>query len=66
MVNVLKFSTIYSIPLSAKFFFFFFFYMFHKVLGGMANCVNPDQIAPDLGLHHLHMPFSQENWSMHF
>ena len=34
---------------------------FPKILGGMANCVDPDQIAEqyDLGLHCLHMPFFQ-------
>ena len=31
--------------------------LFLKILSGMANSVDPDQTAPNLGLHCLHMPF---------
>ena len=34
--------------------------LFTKILSGMSNSVDPDQTAPDLGLHYLHMPFSQK------
>ena len=68
MVNVLKFRTLYFILFRPK---FCFLCIFLKILGEMANSVDPDQTAPstlirlllqeqsDLGLHCLHMPFCQ-------
>ena len=44
--------------------------LFHKLLNGMANSVDPDQTAPeeqsDLGLHCLHMLFCQTHWCAKF
>ena len=49
---------------------FAFMQSFLKILSGMANSVDPDQTAPeeqsDLGLHYLHMPFSQKPWCIKF
>ena len=43
---VLKFLTFYSIPfLPIKVRFFFLMHLFHKILVGMANSVDPDQTA---------------------
>ena len=34
--------------------------MFHKIFSGMANSVDPDQTAPDQGLHCLLISFLSE------
>ena len=34
-----------------------------KILSGMANSVDLDQTAPDLGLHCLHKPFLPETFA---
>ena len=39
------------------FYFFFFMYLFHKIFGGKANSVDPDQEQSDLGLLCLHCHF---------
>ena len=62
IVNVLKFQTLYDIHFSfAYIYFFMHLHVIHKILGGKANSVDPDQTAPkkqsDLGLHCLHMLF---------
>ena len=45
-------------------------HLFLEILSGMANSVDPDQTAlqeqSDLGLHCLHMPFSQNIWFTKF
>ena len=44
--------------------------LFLKMLSGMANSVDPDQIVPkeqsDLGLHCLHTSFCQKTWCTKF
>ena len=37
-----------------------------KILSGMANSVDPEQTAPDLSLHCLHIPFCQKRWYTKF
>ena len=44
MVNVLKFSILYSILFWPDF-WGFFLHLFLKMLGGMANIVDPDETA---------------------
>ena len=44
--------------------FLHFMQLLLKILSDMANSVDPDQTAPDLGLHCLHMPFCLTLWCM--
>ena len=62
-VNCLKIRTLYTILFLHN---FFFYAVVSKILSGMANSVDPDQTAPDLGLHCLHMPFCWELWCTKF
>ena len=38
--------------------------LFLKMLSGMANSVDPDQMAPDHGLHCLHFSCCQKLWDI--
>ena len=58
-VNVLEFQTLWAILFLPSLFFYAFV---HKIFGANTSSVDPDETAPDLGLHCLHMPFYQTNW----
>ena len=53
----------FSIYLNKRVFVMLLFMkLFLKILSMMANSVDLDQTAPDLGLYCLHMPFCQKLW----
>ena len=58
-INVLIFRTLYT-TFFCQIIVLYAFY-FHKILGGMAKSVDPDQEQSDLGLHCLHMSFCQSH-----
>ena len=63
MVNVLKFQTLLHTFLSSN--FVIYTVISYNTLWNGIN-VDPDQTAPDLGLHCLHMPFCQKLWILKF
>ena len=63
-VNVLKFLTLHHTFLA---WISLFMHLFHKIVGGMASSIDPNQTAPsDLSLHYFHMPFSRNNGVWNF